>query len=220
MRSKGPLIILMVLIVGLAAIWFLRDEPAASAPVTPQPSIFVMPSPAESPEPTTGIATTQAPAITPAPEITPKPAETPQTTPAPPQTTAASQASPSPSPEPVYSSGGSFTSDTGTGLELLVKWGISTGVDGAAILTLNAYAKSYSLFCVPGYQNLSFSLNGQTYYASSMAVSHDANSLAESYLGGIALAAVAAGTPVSVSWNFNGTYSGVPLEVITAEGSI
>lgn len=205
--TAGLLVALLLLLLLIIAAFVILRSCAASEPVaTPTPI------PTESAEPAPTETETPEPTLTPTPEPTPTPTEEPSPT-------------PEPTEEPVVDESGSFRSDTGTGLNLVVDWS-ATSSGNDVILTVTLWAESYSLQCSPIYDGATIVIDGEQYAFSTQAVNYDGeDGLASSNLGSVT-ATLPQGdngslsVPITASWKFGGTYSDTALDVITAEGSV
>ncbi len=150
------------------------------------------------------------------PEATPAPTETPEPTPTP-------TATPEPTPEdtPVPDSSGSFRSDTGTGLNLVVDWEARDAGGGDVSITFNVYAESYSLYSSECWNGVTVTLAGKDHSFTTSAISCDANRLTKSPLGSVTVVTAAdSSIPVSARWSFGGTYGGTELPTLTASGTV
>lgn len=201
----------------------------------------------EKPAPTPALPTPRSgEIITTAPPQTPSvPESTPQdeiTEPAPPQSPAPSPASHEPTPAapseapvstpspavshpPASKAQGSFRGDSGTALCLLADWTAASISETELRLTVTVSLESYSL-SVGERQKSSFTLGGETTYFRTDAVEvADGSALTRTQLfiwsgivhpdpdGSLRL-------PLSISWRFDGTYSGKALEDLTLDGEI
>lgn len=162
-------------------------------------------------------APTATPEPTPTPSPTPLPTTAPTFTPAPPDPTA----TPSPTPLIERSSSGSFRSDTGTWINVIVYYQIERKGD-TATLKLTAYVESYSLQTAERVNDLEFSVNGRTLYESTGPLFVDEGSGKTETLLGSAETEVTPGSPcnVKVSWAFMGRYGNMDLEFISAEETL
>ena len=117
-------------------------------------------------------------------------------------------------------SSGSFKSNTGTGLNIEVQWqGISDSMGGKR-LELHVFAQSYSLSSIALENAVTANVGGAVYAASSAAVNYSGKAMTSSPLASFSLPNVSGNVPVTVSWCFNGTYSGVTLTEIQASGRV
>lgn len=143
------------------------------------------------------------------PEPTPTP-EVPIFTPVPVST-------PTPYQRPAVRSG-SFQSDTGTGLNLLVEWK-AYGLSGNYEVAVDVSALSYGFYTDALYNSIVITVGEQSVALSSPAVRYDGEELVTTPLVSHSLDADPGIVPISVVWNYKGSYSGVELESITASGT-
>lgn len=122
---------------------------------------------------------------------------------------------------------GSFSSATGTSLDLIVRWAAERESDGSYTVTLAYYIDSYSLEAGGRDSNkltVTTSSGTSEYYFSSDDIEKNTDEKAETYIGGSSLRLsaeeLAAGADASVSWDFRGSYTGVELPTVTASGVI
>ena len=129
-------------------------------------------------------------------------------------------ATPVPTAAPSYEQTGSFHSNTGANINLIVKWSV-TGSGNALTLKLDAYVESYALVTGDRSSDVVFNVGGSVTYASSKAIRLENVGLTESYLGSTSVE-ISSGTdiPVNVTWYFNGTYSNQSISTIVAEDTI
>jgi len=183
------------------------------------------PQPEETPAPTEtqGIVLTLPPAET--PEATEKPTaeetETPQPTEKPAETER-----PFETREPIVTEApipmdksGSFRSDTGTYLNLLVDWG-AYGDGDTVTLTVGYSVQSYSFYTSALYQSLELRVNGEAYYANSPQVSYDGADQKITPLTTFTVSVPRGVTSVEAVWHYKGSYSGVELADISAAATI
>lgn len=140
----------------------------------------------------------------------PQPTATPKPTDAPPPTQA-----------PGTNLGsGSFSSDTGTNLNISVSWEARDQGNGKCRVYITGTVKSYSLNVGSRPISISFGGYSTSVNGSSLNVASGGgiknSSLFSTYLD------VPAGTEgtMTVSWRYNGTYSEVPIETVTASGTV
>ena len=215
MKRNGFLVLLLLVVLAAAAlsVWlfFFRDNgPADETPApthTPEgtdlPERTFEPAPIESPEPE--------------PEETPEPTETPTPTPTP---TEPPEESPEPTetPPPADASG-TFSSDTGTALNLLADWSVYTDAEGNRKLEVTLSATHYALRLDSSYQALVLTVNGQSYSADCPAIAYDGSDLATTTLHTFTMNAPFGSAEIRAVWNYKGSYSGTELERITASGT-
>lgn len=214
-KTAAPALILIFLILAVGIFVVFRvsrsDAPDMNHPgaatATPEPTATAVPT--AMPEPTATPVPTAAPTAVPTATLVPTaaPTETPIPTM---QPTAA----------PSYEQTGSFHSNTGANINLIVKWSV-TGSGNALTLKLDAYVESYALVTGDRSSDVVFNVGGSVTYASSKAIRLENVGLTESYLGSTSVE-ISSGTdiPVNVTWYFNGTYSNQSISTIVAEDTI
>lgn len=211
-KSAAPILILVFLLVAVGIFVVFRisknnasdtQNPGTTATATPEPTATTPPT--ATPEPTgTPVPTAVPTAVSTA---TPVPTETPVPTV---QPTAA----------PVQDQSGEFRSDTGTYINIVVKWTV-TGSGGTKTLKLDTYVESYALVTGDRTSDVVFTVGGNVSYASSKAIRLDNVPLTQTFLGSTSVD-VTSGTdvPVNVTWHFNGTYSNQNIATIVAEDTL
>ena len=132
--------------------------------------------------------------------------------------------SPTPTPEPtpnLSATSGSFESDTGTGLNIVVDWTLTPGASGAT-LAFTVSTESYSLYNNGAWHALSVQVGGSTYEFDTEAISCDGPGLETNELstGTIQLSSSDIPAAVTVNWHFQGSYGGTELETISASGTV
>ena len=211
-KSAAPILILVFLLVAVGIFVVFRisknnasdtQNPGTTATATPEPTATTPPT--ATPEPTGTPVPTAVP--TTVPTATPVPTETPVPTV---QPTAA----------PVQDQSGEFRSDTGTYINIVVKWTV-TGSGGTKTLKLDTYVESYALVTGDRTSDVVFTVGGNVSYASSKAIRLDNVPLTQTFLGSTSVD-VTSGTdvPVNVTWHFNGTYSNQNIATIVAEDTL
>ena len=214
-KSAAPALILIFLIlaVGIFVVFRIsRNEapdtqnPGTAATATPEPTATTAPTatPAPSATPVPTAAPTAVPTATPVPTVAPT--ETPVPTMA-------------PTAVPNYAKSGEIRSDSGTYLNLLVKWNLTDGE--TPTLKLDVYVTSYALVTGESSSSIVVNVGGNISYVPTKSLNLTNTSLEETYLGSSSVE-VTPGTdvPVNVTWNFNGTYSGKDVAAITAADTI
>lgn len=229
-RIKAVLFIIVFLLVIAVAVNLLMDmqsEKKAEATPTNDPyANTVTPSgdmqPAlETPQPTPAIVPSVAPTATPTPAAT-VPTASPTPTPVP-------TATPEPV-QPVIPQGevigsGSFTSDTGTPLNLRADW-TATVLDSERVeVTVNVYLVSYQIEVRELYNAVNVSVGDQYASADSPAIKWENNTRLETLLAStvhtLSLpSGSSASFPLAAQYQFGGTYSKVELPVIECGGTI
>ena len=214
-KSAAPALILIFLIlaVGIFVVFRIsRNEapdsqnPGTAATATPEPTATTAPTatPAPSATPVPTAAPTAVPTATPVPTVAPT--ETPVPTMA-------------PTAVPNYAKSGEIRSDSGTYLNLLVKWNLTDGE--TPTLKLDVDVTSYALVTGESSSSVVVNVGGNISYVPTKSLNLTNTSLEETYLGSSSVE-VTPGTdvPVNVTWNFNGTYSGKDVAAITAADTI
>lgn len=211
-KSAAPILILVFLLVAVGIFVVFRisknnasdtQNPGTTATATPEPTATTPPT--ATPEPTGTPVPTAVP--TAVPTVTPVPTETPVPT-------------VQPTAVPVQDQSGEFRSDTGTYINIVVKWTV-TGSGGTKTLKLDTYVESYALVTGDRTSNVVFTVGGNVSYASSKAIRLDNVPLTQTFLGSTSVD-VTSGTdvPVNVTWHFNGTYSNQNIATIVAEDTL
>lgn len=207
------ILIFLILAVGIFVVFRIsRNEapdtqnPGTAATATPEPTATTAPTatPAPSATPVPTAAPTAVPTATPVPTVAPT--ETPVPTMA-------------PTAVPNYAKSGEIRSDSGTYLNLLVKWNLTDGE--TPTLKLDVYVTSYALVTGESSSSVVVNVGGNISYVPTKSLNLTNTSLEETYLGSSSVE-VTPGTdvPVNVTWNFNGTYSGKDVAAITAADTI
>lgn len=115
---------------------------------------------------------------------------------------------------------GSFSSDTGTALNLLVHWtAYSDGV--STVLDVSASVSSYTLAAGTIYNGVTLTAGGESYTFDSPAIDYRGEEQTIIPLGShsFTLPEGSAGSiSVGAVWNYRGTYSEQEFESITASG--
>lgn len=215
------LLVLLVVILGTEMIFFLVDDQGAQT--AEQPAVITL-----SPEITLPPAPTDAP-VTPVPAQTvdtapPPPTDAPAATAPPTEVPATPEPSPEPSPTPVPTavpaSDGSFQSNTGTNLNLIVSWRAEDQGNGTTRLYVVGSVSSYSLQVASTQVSITYGSSSTTATGSAISL-EDGVSRTESGLFSATLD-VPSGTTdtLTVNWAFKGSYSGVSLPNIQASGQI
>ena len=115
-------------------------------------------------------------------------------------------------------SSGSFSSQTGTSLNLLVSWKAAADAFGQKTLYVTVSSTSYSLYSAANANSLELTVNGMTYTATPNAVSYDGAALATHTLAGFTIPNAVGPAAITAAWHFNGVISGVALGTIRASG--
>lgn len=111
---------------------------------------------------------------------------------------------------------GSFASSTGTNLNLLVNWSVQADSYGQKTLYVDVCTTSYSLYSNGG--GVELTANGMVYSATAAAVNYGGGALATNRLASFAIPGASGAVTLSAVWHFNGSYSGVAIGDIRANG--
>ena len=114
---------------------------------------------------------------------------------------------------------GSFSSNSGTKLNILVNWSAYDIGGGQRKLEISVAATSYSLTSSALYNGVLLTVNGAQYVASSAAINYQGSTLTTTPLASFTVQVPAGSVSLAATWNFKGSYSGMPLENITATGT-
>lgn len=196
-KQKGHIFVALILVLLMAAgitAWLTAPKPSDEA-AEPSASPTAAPDVSPSDEP--------SPSVSPSAEPTPTP-------------------TPAPSQDRLMS--GSFDSDTGTSLNTHTEWAVTRSQSGALVMEVRIYVRSYTLGIGP--RSGVVTINGTAYSFRSEALSIESNDTPtetliysasqELYLSPGELLTV----PISVTWNYNGVYSGNDIKSITSETSV
>ena len=196
-KQKGHIFVALILVLLMAAgitAWLTAPKPSDEA-AEPSASPTAAPDVSPSDEP--------SPSVSPSAEPTPTP-------------------TPAPSQDRLMS--GSFDSDTGSTLNTHTEWAVTRSQSGALVMEVRIYVRSYTLGIGP--RSGVVTINGTAYSFRSEALSIESNdsptetliysASQELYLSPGELLTV----PISVTWNYNGVYSGNDIKSITSETSV
>ncbi len=178
-------------------------EPVVTVPPTPE--IIMTPPPTLPP-------VTQAPTAPPTPEPTPEPTPKPTATPAP-------TALPS---YGTYLNSGSFSSDTGTKLNMHIDWTAYDDGSGNAVIAVTGSVSSYSLYLASIYDGATITLGDYSTTCTTREINQDDSAGLSTNPIFLSTLKVPLGTAgdMTVSWRYGGTYSGVSLPTIDATGYV
>lgn len=141
--------------------------------------------------------------------------------------TATPTAIPSPTPtasvdpaQTTANSSGEFSSNTGVPLNVVASYSTTPNGDGTYTLTVSAVLRSHALTAAQYADNLCFSIGEDTFYKTSPAINITGEEQTDTPLGSQSAKVKAGSVPVSVSWTFNGSYSGKNIDKITASTTL
>ena len=195
--------LLMVLVIAVFSIRLFFREPPAPAE-TETPAVTATDTPTPPPPPTETPTPTPPPTLTPPPPVVTAPPSTPAPT-----------VPPTPTLPPATASG-SFSSATGTGLNLIADWRSYTDGGGNRKLRVDLSAQSYAFSTDALWHALELTVNGVTYSANSPAVNYTGSNLHTTSLASFTVDAPSGNVSISAVWHYKGSYSGVELEDISA----
>ena len=113
---------------------------------------------------------------------------------------------------------GSFMSNTGTSLNIVVNW--YAGVDnfGNRGLMVVVGATSGNLMASAIANSVELNVNGMMYAASNNAINYMGGAMTTNTLATFTIPNVYGTVSITAVWHFNGTYGGVPIGSIVASG--
>ena len=117
------------------------------------------------------------------------------------------------------SSSGSFASNTGTALNLLVYWSASIDSFGQKTLNVSVCSTSYSLYCTGSSGGVELTVNGMTYVSGTPAIEYGGNSVVTNTLASFSIPNLSGAVNITAVWHFNGIYSNTPIGDIRATGT-
>lgn len=210
-KRLSPVVILLVFLVLIAVEVVIligvngRDPEPAPTPVpTAEPYIpptaEPTPTPTPIPTPVPTLAPTPDPTAPPTPDPTPEPTATPR-------------------PGTLVNSG-SFQSDTGTGLNMVVDWSSRDDGSGNARIYLDAYLSSYSLEVGARPWGVHVNFAGQDWTFSAVGVTVEGGYSSSSLFTDYITVPMGTSDIMTVSYEYKGTYSDVDLPTIDASGPV
>lgn len=207
-RFTGLLFILVVVVVVILIVRGVEAKKNNAEPETSTPVESVSPDVVESEDPGETESPEPSPSEEPSPE--PSPSEEP---------------SPEPSATPEISASGSFTSDTGTGLNVVADWTAASTDDGNVLFTVKLSVLSYTLHVNEIPAGAVITIGDQSFTIKTDAIDCDSNSAIVETEVASAQTTLTLGSdgtlsvPVTATWNFKGTYSDQEFESVGAAGT-
>ena len=113
-------------------------------------------------------------------------------------------------------SSGSFSSHSGTHVDLLVNWTVRADGSGTKTLYVDVAVTSDALY--NSGVGVDLYANGMVYSATSATISYGGSARVTNPLASFKVPYVSGAVNLSVVWHFNGTLSGVPVRDIRADG--
>lgn len=222
-------ILVFLLILALTAHWALEMDAKRHPQPDPEPEETaqpVEPPVQETPTPITPDQT-WAPAPTPVPANRPAPTPAPTKPPQqqqPQQQPTAPTPAPTPEPRPAGQNlgSGSFSSQTGTQLKLVCDWSAVSIEGNKAQVTLNVSIESAAISLNDMGKNIFVRVGDQSASMAQPVMSHDGGTIRTPVGTETFTLSLDKGSsfPVAVEWHYNGSYSGVQMDVIECGGTI
>ena len=113
---------------------------------------------------------------------------------------------------------GSFMSNTGTSLNIIVNWYAGIDIYGNHGLLINVSATSGNLVAGSLLNGVEVSVNGMTYAATNNPISYMGGGMTTNTLATFTIPNVYGTVSITAIWHFNGSYSGTPIGSIYASG--
>lgn len=111
-------------------------------------------------------------------------------------------------------------SDTGTGLNLVVKYDKQKNSDGSVTVDADIYLESYSLSVTARGNTNYLKIGDETFYFSTDAIDYKGEAKTEFKLASHKFNVSGETADVSAVWNFNGTYSDKPISTVKIDTNI
>lgn len=116
----------------------------------------------------------------------------------------------------VAETSGTFKSDSGTKLDIIVNWSVSENA-GSKLLHVDVSTTSYSLNYTSMSNAVELEINGEKYAADSNTISYNSKTtMATLPLASFDRPVYGSSAYLVVTWNFNGEYSGQQINKIVA----
>lgn len=228
-RIKAVLFLVVFLLVMAVAVNLLLDMDRERREVVhlPVDTPAATEAPAQTPAPVETPAPVQTPAPTPMPTPAPTPVPTPAPTPAPTPDPFLDAPSPTPEPVPVGQEigTGTFTSETGVGMNVRAVWTANVLDANRVQVTVKVYLDSYSLQITEARSSLNVSVGDSYKTADTPTANYEDNTRHETLLATTEHTVnlsdgESRSFPVQVEYYFGGTYMKKDLPVIECGGSI
>ena len=113
---------------------------------------------------------------------------------------------------------GSFMSNTGTSLNIIVNWYAAADMFGNRELMVVVSASSGNLMANSLINGVELSVNGMMYAANNNAINYMGGGLTTNTLATFTIPNVYGTVSITAAWHFNGTYGGVPIGTVYASG--
>ena len=115
---------------------------------------------------------------------------------------------------------GRFSSNTGTGLELLVDWTTYTDENDTDMVRFDISIESYSIYVGSRVNGIVVTMGGQTKKLDSGEIIYTTGPKKTFLLGSCTMELPSATAQAEVSWDFFGSYKDTPMDQITASGEV
>lgn len=115
-------------------------------------------------------------------------------------------------------SSGSFMSNTGTSLNIVVNWYSAADMYGNHELMVVVSASSGNLMANSLINGVELSVNGMMYAANNNAINYMGGGMATNTLATFTIPNVYGSVSLTAAWHFNGSYGGVPIGTVYASG--
>jgi len=117
-------------------------------------------------------------------------------------------------------SSGSFSSYTGTGLDIVVQWTVGADMAGGRELQAVVGTNSSNLSCASFGNGVTLNVGGMVYTAANNAIDYHGGGTVYNTLASFVVPIYPGTVQVTASWRFNGVYSGNNIGEITASGVV
>lgn len=191
----------------------MEEEAEATEEATP-PLVHETPSPTQPPAQQRPTAPTPKPSTpTQAPAPTQKPAQQPAPTPIP---------TPAPAPAGKDLGSGTFSSETGTGLDLLCEWRAVSVEGNKAEVTLTIGVRSASLYLNEWIDCIGLRVGDRTATMTQPGLDYTGGTTSHTFGSRTFTVDLSGGSsfPVAVEWHYNGDYGGTHIDVLECGGTI
>ena len=210
------LAIVLAILVGLLVYFMVSEKNDAKEA---EPAITTTAT-EEVTEQTEATELTEAPTQTDAPETEATEAPTEETAPVT-EATEETEA-PTETTEPIdldATNSGQFSSDTGTGLELIVDWKTYYSSDGTKMVRFDVSISSFSINVGPRIDGIHITMEGVTKSFDSVDVTWSGSKTTHQ-LASCTMEMTGDSADVDVSWAFRGNYGGEQMEYLNASGTV
>ena len=113
---------------------------------------------------------------------------------------------------------GSFMSNTGTSLNIVVNWFAGRDAYGNPGLLVNVGANSGNLMAGSLLNGVELNVNGMMYAATNNPIEYYGGGMTTTNLASFTIPNISGSVSITAVWHFNGTYGGMPIGSIYASG--